>query len=30
LHYPVHVILMCVRWYGIYPLSLRIPEEWDC
>lgn len=23
LHYPLDVILMCVRWYVAYPLSLR-------
>ena len=23
LHYPLDVILTCVRWYVAYPLSLR-------
>ena len=23
LHYPVEVMLVCVRWYVAYPLSLR-------
>ena len=23
LHYPFEVMLMCVRWYAAYPLSLR-------
>ena len=27
LHYPLDVILMCVRWYVAYPLSLRHIEE---
>lgn len=27
LHYPLDVILMCVRWYPAYPLSLRQLEE---
>ena len=27
LHYPVDVILLCVRWYVRYPLSLRNIEE---
>ena len=27
LHYPLDVILMCVRWYAAYPLSLRHIEE---
>ncbi|WOD14255.1 IS6 family transposase [Paraburkholderia kirstenboschensis] len=27
LHYPPDVILMCVRWYVAYPLSLRHIEE---
>jgi len=27
LHYPLEVILTCVRWYGAYPLSLRQLEE---
>lgn len=27
LHYPLDVILMCVRWYAAYPLSLRHVEE---
>ena len=24
LHYPLDVMLTCVRWYAAYPLSLRI------
>jgi putative transposase len=27
LHYPLDVILICVRWYMAYPLSLRHLEE---
>src|ERR1035437_1026340 len=27
LHYPLNVILLCVRWYSAYPLSLRNLEE---
>ncbi|WP_217591376.1 IS6 family transposase [Burkholderia sp. GbtcB21] len=27
LHYPFDVILLCVRWYVAYPLSLRYLEE---
>ena len=27
LHYPLDVILTCVRWYVAYPLSLRYLEE---
>jgi putative transposase len=27
LHYPLDVILMCVRWYVSYSLSLRNLEE---
>ena len=27
LHYPFEVMLMCVRWYAAYPLSLRHIEE---
>ena len=27
LHYPLDVILTCVRWYVAYPLSLRHFEE---
>jgi hypothetical protein len=27
LHYPLDVILMCLRWYIAYPLSLRHIEE---
>ena len=27
LHYPLEVMLMCVRWYAAYPLSLRQLEE---
>jgi transposase-like protein len=23
LHYPLDVMLLCVRWYVAYPLSLR-------
>ena len=23
LHYPLDVMLVCVRWYAAYPLSLR-------
>ena len=27
LHYPLDVMLLCVRWYVVYPLSLRNLEE---
>ena len=27
LHYPAEVMLVCVRWYMAYPLSLRHLEE---
>ena len=27
LHYPLDVILTCVRWYVAYPLSLRHLED---
>ena len=27
LHYPLEVMLVCVRWYAAYPLSLRQIEE---
>ncbi|MEB0113233.1 IS6 family transposase [Variovorax sp. RTB1] len=27
LHYPLEVMLLCVRWYAAYPLSLRHIEE---
>jgi len=27
LHYPLDMILLCVRWYVAYPLSLRHLEE---
>ena len=27
LHYPLEVVLICVRWYVAYPLSLRNLEE---
>lgn len=27
LHYPLEVILVCVRWYVAYPLGLRNLEE---
>ena len=27
LHYPIEVILVCVRWYVTYPLCLRNLEE---
>ena len=27
LHYPLEVMLPCVRWYVAYPLSLRHVEE---
>ena len=27
LRYPIEVMLMCVRWYAAYPLSLRNLEE---
>jgi len=27
LHYPVEIMLLCVRWYAAYPLSVRHLEE---
>ena len=27
MHYPLEVMLVCVRWYVAYPLSLRHIEE---
>lgn len=30
LHYPLEVMLVCVRWYAAYPLSLRKLEERLC
>ena len=27
LHFPVEIILTCVRWYVAYPLSLRQLQE---
>jgi transposase-like protein len=27
LHYPLEVMLLCVRWYVAYPLSLRHIDE---
>ena len=27
LHYPIEVMLVCVRWYAAHPLSLRQIEE---
>ena len=27
LHYPLEVMLVCVRWYAAYPLILRHIEE---
>jgi putative transposase len=27
LHYPLEIMLVCVRWYAAYPLSLRKLEE---
>jgi len=27
LHYPLDVVLLCVRWYVAYPLSLRHLEQ---
>ena len=27
LHYPVEGMLLCMRWYAAYPLSLRHIEE---
>ena len=26
-HYPLEVMLVCVRWYAAYPLSFRNIEE---
>ena len=26
-HFPLEIMLMCVRWYAAYPLSLRNLEE---
>ena len=27
LHFPIEIILLCVRWYVAYPLSLRHLQE---
>ena len=27
MHYPLEVMLVCVRWYSAYPLSFRNIEE---
>ena len=27
MHYPLEVMLVCVRWYSAYPLSFRQIEE---
>lgn len=27
LHFPLEIMLACVRWYAAYPLSLRNLEE---
>jgi transposase-like protein len=27
MHYPLEVMMICVRWYAAYPLSLRHIEE---
>ena len=27
MHYPLEIMLICVRWYAAYPLSLRHIEE---
>jgi len=27
LHFPLEIMLVCVRWYAAYPLSLRQLEE---
>ena len=27
LHYPINLMLACVRWYAAYPLSLRNLQE---
>ena len=27
LHFPLEIMLVCVRWYAVYPLSLRKLEE---
>jgi putative transposase len=27
MHYPLEVMLACVRWYAAYPLSFRNIEE---
>ena len=27
LRYPIEVMLVCVRWYAVYPLSLRQIEQ---
>lgn len=27
LHFPLEILLVCVRWYSAYPLSLRNLEE---
>ena len=27
MHFPLEIMLVCVRWYAAYPLSLRHLEE---
>ncbi len=27
-HYPLEMMLTCVRWYVAYPLSLRHAQRW--
>ena len=27
MHFPIDVILVCIRWYAAYPLSYRHLEE---
>ena len=27
MHYPLEVMLICVRWYAAYPLSLRTSKR---
>ena len=27
MHYPLEVMVVCVRWYAAYPLSFRNIEE---
>jgi hypothetical protein len=29
MHYPLEVMLVCVRWYAAYPLSFRVVSQFE-